>query len=325
MESSLSSRSVYTTPMEKDKQYQSSGLELVKTCDLCGAFHFEPELVANGWNLVRCNGCGLVFTSPRYTEVYLQKLYSDRYYERASGYLSMQISGPSEDEHYMAKSLIKICNSNKKATKLRSLDIGCGGGRFTEAFQNSGWEAVGIDLSLKAVDAGVHRGLDLRVVDLDDPELGVFNMITNFHILEHVHSPRMLLDQCAKRLLNNGYLLIEVPDYGSRVASKMGPNWPYLYPDSHLYQFTSNTINKYLNQAKFTVIQVRRVHGRGPLEDYSSCPTNKLQTPNKLKDFLFALRHVIYWSPIGRQLVRHILWHTLGYGEFIRILARKVN
>jgi SAM-dependent methyltransferase len=284
-----------------------------------------PEIVANGWNLARCNGCGLVFTSPRYTEAYLQKLYSDRYYERASGYLLLQSEKPSKDEQHLPKSLMKVCGIERKGLKLRSLDVGCGGGRIVEAFRNSGWEAVGIDLSLKAVDEGIHRGLDLRVVDLDDPELGKFDLITGFHILEHVHSPREFLSHCNKRLNSNGHLLIEVPDYGSRQTSRMGANWPYLYPDGHLYQFTIGTVSKYMTKAKFEVIQIHGVQGRGPFEDYSTCQTSKPQRRNKLKSFLFSLRHIVYWSPACRRVARHIFWHTLGYGEFIRMLSRKIN
>jgi 2-polyprenyl-3-methyl-5-hydroxy-6-metoxy-1,4-benzoquinol methylase len=267
----------------------------------------------------------LVLTSPRYTEAYLEKLYSDRYYERPSGYLLMQSEKPSKDEHHLAESLMKVCGIERKGLKLRSLDIGCGGGRIVEAFQNSGWEAVGIDLSLKAVNAGRSRGLELRRVDLENPELGEFDLITGFHILEHVHSPRRFLSQCTKRLKSNGYLLIEVPDYGSRQASRMVSNWPYLYPDGHLYQFTIDTISKYMTKAEFEIIQLQKVQGRGPLEDYSTCPTSKPQRRNKLKSFTFSLRHIVYWSPVCRRIVRHIIWQTLGYGEFIRVLARGIN
>jgi SAM-dependent methyltransferase len=140
--------------MEKCEQFNSRELELVKVCDLCGGSKFDPEFVANEWNLVRCNDCGLVFTSPRYKEAYLQKMYEDRYYETASSYLSAQLLEPSEDEHCLSKSLMKICVGASKSHPLRFLDIGCGGGFIVSAFRNAGWEAVGIDLSWKAVSAG---------------------------------------------------------------------------------------------------------------------------------------------------------------------------
>ena len=311
--------------LDSHLQYLSNELETVNTCDLCGGKLFGKESVVNGWNLVRCINCDFVFTSPRYTEAYLQKLYSERYYERDSGYLSMQIAEPAEDEYHLAKSLMKICGSNKRERKLRSLDVGCGAGRIVKAFRDSGWEAVGIDLNLKAVIAGTNRGLDLRVISRDSRELGKFDLITGFHILEHLQSPSAFLRQCADRLSENGYLFIEVPNYGCRNARKMGPNWPYLYPDGHLCQFTAETLIRYLIQASFEVTRIEKVHGRGPLEDYGSCPTRGLRKRSNLKNIVFEFRHVLYWSSKSRRFLRHLFWHTLGYGEFIRILARRTN
>ena len=295
----------------------------MKTCDLCGGSHFEPDLDWNGWNLLRCPNCDLVFTSPRHTEAYLQRLYSDRYYERASGYLAMQMSSLSEEDYHLAKSLGEMCRAGRGAGPLKSLDVGCGAGRIVQAFQKCGWEGVGIDLSPKAVRAGIEGGLDLRVAALDDRGLGTFDLITGFHILEHVHSPRRFLEKCAERLHSNGYLLMEVPDYGSYRAQRMGRHWPYLYPDGHLYQFRESTLKKYLAGAKFAIIWVREVHGKGPLEEYKPCRANEQQRQNGIKNFLFGLRHVFYWSPACRRIIRHILWHSFGYGEFIRVLAQK--
>lgn len=295
----------------------------MKTCDLCGGSDFEPELDWNGWNLVRCSNCDLVFTSPKHTEAYLQRLYSDRYYERASGYLAMQMSRLSEEDYHLPKSLGKMCRAGRGTGPLKSLDVGCGAGRIVQAFQKCGWEGVGIDLNSKAVKAGVEGGLDLRVAAVDDPELGKFDLVTGFHVLEHVHSPRKFLQKCRERLQGNGYLLMEVPNYGSYRAAKMGKDWPYLYPDGHLYQFGIHTLKRYFDEAKFVIIRVRRVHGKGPLEESEPGRTNEPRYPSRIKDFFFALRHVFYWSPTCRRIIRHVLWHSLGYGEFIRVLALK--
>ena len=309
--------------MEKCEQFNSRDLELVKACDLCGGSKFEPELVAGDWNLFRCNDCGLVFTSPRYTEAYLQKMYEDLYYEIAPSYLSAQLLEPSEDEYCLAKSLMKICGSPRGSQTPKVLDIGCGGGLIVNAFQNAGWEAVGIDLSWKAVSAGKSRGLDLRVAGINNSELGKFDLVAAFHVVEHVHGPREFLRNCADRLVKNGYILIEVPDYGCRAVQKMRQNWPYLYPDKHLYQFTNGTLGRYLAQANFDLIKIEKVHGRGLVQGYGSSSIGKVKNRNSFKNVLLRLRGLFYWSPKGRRGLRHLFCHTLGYGEFIRVLARK--
>jgi SAM-dependent methyltransferase len=194
---------------------------------------------------------------------------------------------------------------------------------MTKAFRDSGWEAVGVDLSRKAIEAGRSRGLDLRIGDLRDKGLGLFDLITGFHILEHVHSPRRFLQWCATLLDKRGLLLIEVPNYACKRASKMGKNWPYLYPDSHLYQFTPDTIRRYLCATDFAMIQIYKVHGRGPLGNNHQYLPDGPSKWMRLKDLLFAARHIFYWSSEGRKIARRFFWHILGYGECIQILAGK--
>ncbi len=305
---------------QQDRAYQ---FESVKHCDLCGERYFQQELVAGDWTLLKCVSCGLIFTSPRFTQTYLKTLYRDDYYDKAPGYLSMQVAGPSTDDYWLSNQLRKRCRGGKNDRKPRSLDVGCGAGRLTRAFQENGWEAVGVDLSLKATGMGTGAGLDLRAAEIDDSSLGLFDVITCFHVLEHTHSPSVFLSQCSKHLSENGYLLIEAPDYGSRRALKMGENWPYLYPSIHLYHFTSKTLRDYLERAKFRIIKIRKVHGKGPLEDSVSTAGYKSRWESKFKTSLFTLRHLFYWSPPTRQLLRYLFWDALRYGECIRILAQK--
>jgi SAM-dependent methyltransferase len=301
----------------------SFDLEVVNTCDLCGGTEVANELIVNGWNLNKCIKCNLVFTSPRHTEAYLSKMYKDEYYDLASNYLHGQLSKPSKDLIRLATSLKERCTDSERLRIPRYLDVGCGGGVVVNAFHQAGWEAVGIDLNTKAIRLGQGRGLDLREESIEDQPLVTFDLISALHVLEHVHSPKQFLQRCAESIVPGGYILIEVPDYGCRASRKMGQGWPYLYPDGHLYQFTVDTISKYLNHMKFAIIQIQKVHGRGPLEDYSTCPTCRRKRPSGLASLLFSMRHVVYWSPLCRRIIRHILWNALGYGEFIRILARK--
>jgi SAM-dependent methyltransferase len=306
-------------------EYHLGDLEPVKVCDFCNGTDFEQELVMNNWSLSRCKFCGLVFTSPRYTEQRLGNIYENNYYEGALAYLSMQAAEPSEDEYLLARKLMKTCSKEIWGRRLRMLDVGCGAGRLTKAFEKCGWSAVGIELSKKAVDTGRYRGLDLRVGDLRDCSLGDFDLLTAFHVIEHVHSPKFFFQQCRERLVDNGFLLIEVPDYGSHRSLKMGENWPYLYPDKHLYQFTIKSILGYLNQGKFSSVWVRKVHGRGPLENFNHAAESMLEVGKEIKGCLFAMRRAFYWSRGCRRLLRYLIWHVLGYGECIRVLAKKMN
>jgi len=255
--------------------------------------------------------------------MYSTEMYESKYYETAPSYLTAQLLEPSADDIYLAKSLMKICKSNGRQGIPRFLDVGCGGGVIVNAFQKGGWHAVGIDLSLKAITSGRKKGLDLRTVDVENIELGKFDLVAAFHVLEHVHSPKEFLQRCTQRMYKNSHILIEVPDYACRAVRKMRENWPYFHPDRHLFQFTHETLTEYLIQAKCDSVRIERVHGRGLVEGYRSLPTKKGTRQGLFRNLLLKWRPLFYWSPKNRQLLRYLFCHTLGYGEFIRAFARR--
>jgi 2-polyprenyl-3-methyl-5-hydroxy-6-metoxy-1,4-benzoquinol methylase len=297
-------------------------IEVVRECNLCQGQTFTQELEASGWNLIRCSSCNLVFTSPRYTEEYLKSLYEKSYYEKAESYLSGQLSGPYKDLYGLAKSARKLFREEKRLN-LRSLDVGCGGGVVVWAFKSMTWESLGIDPSEKAVDSGRRLNLDLRTMGVEDPELGKFDLVTALHVLEHTYSPQRFLRDVAHRLKANGFFILEVPNYESHGSRKWRQNWPYLFPDLHLYQFTPGTITKYLEGAHFEVLKIYKVNGRGPLGNYDPGPSFGFPLRTKLKNRLFNMRKLIYWLPGSQHLLRWFYWQLLGYGEFIRVLSQK--
>lgn len=303
---------------------QDGTLESVPTCDLCGGTEFSPELRKGEWLIVKCKDCGLAFTSPRHSREYIRNLYQNSYYELAKEYLQMQLGQPPPEIFQLSSQVMKILSPARVDNRLRSLDIGCGGGLVVAAFRKAGWEAVGIDLSQRAINAGREVGLDLRMMDFEGTSLGIgkFDAITAFHILEHAASPKAFLLRCSDLLNIGGVLTLEVPDFACRDSSQMREFWPHLYPHLHLYQFTKETLIRYLVQAGFEILKVNKIHGRGPLGNRTSRKKGKT-AQSRIKDMFFECRHLVYWIPKVRDIARHLIWESLGYGQFLRIIARK--
>lgn len=297
--------------------------ELVEKCCLCGGTTFEPELKSGKWQLCRCLSCGLVFTSPRYQTRYLQQLYEERYYETVDSYLKTQLIPPSSDELAFAEKL-RGNLSLRDDRQLHSLDIGCGAGRVVSAFRQAGWDAWGCDPSLKAVELGKSKGLRLCAGDIRAVAQTDFDLMTAFHVLEHTVDPKTFLIECHSKLRPGGLILLEVPDYGSRRARKMKESWPFLYPDTHFYQFTASTLRRLLAESGFRIDRIAHTGGRGPLE--TSATTAEARKPYAGADWrtrIFELRQLIYWIPGIRSAIRYSIWQLLGYGEYLRILARR--
>ena len=298
-------------------------LEEVGVCDLCGSGKLEQEFTVNDCTLLKCGACGLVFTSPRYSEDYLLRMYKDQYYENAPSYLSSQLQQPSEDLYRLAMSIKKMLPRKNGAGALRALDVGCGAGNAVAAFKSARWEAVGIDLNETAIRAGQDLGLSLYARDIAEIEPRSFDVVTAFHVLEHVSSPKTFLNQCASCLVPQGILVIDVPNYGSRNSRRLRERWPNLYPNLHLYQFTIATLKKYLVTLDLDVISMGKVSGYGPVEDYSSVPGHHLRPRSQIKQTLQESRHLLYLVPGAKPVLRWLFWQVLGYGEFIRVLCRK--
>jgi 2-polyprenyl-3-methyl-5-hydroxy-6-metoxy-1,4-benzoquinol methylase len=307
----------------KSEEYQTNELALVKTCDLCGNDKLKLEFEVDGCTLLKCSKCGLVFTSPRCKEEYLLAMYRDEFYEKAPSYLSAQLQQPAEDLYRLALSIRRILGPEKSGGAVRSLDVGSGAGNAVAAFKKAGWTAVGIDLSETATKVGKDLGLDLRTTDIAEVEPSSFDVVTAFHVLEHVSSPMVFLGHCITCLAPKGILVIEVPNYGCRNACNLREHWPNLYPRHHLYQFTASTLKAYLLRLNLEAIAMSKLSGYGPAEDYSSVPRSGLQPRSRIKRMLQESRHTLFLIPGARPFLRWILWQALGYGEFIRVLCRK--
>lgn len=316
-------------------------LESVTCCDGCGGGAFAAVFTSKGWSLVRCEGCGLVQTSPRRTPEAMVAFYAGAYYEQATGYAASQQRGPRRDDRLLARRLAAWAERDALAPPRWSLDVGCGHGRVVAAMQEAGWRAVGIEPSARACRAGQQAGLDLRVGTLDTARLddvaGRVAAITALHVLEHVHAPSRFVETCATLLRPGGLLVIEVPDFGSAVARKMGPRWANLYPGLHLYQFTRATLRPLLNQSGFTILRSERRGGRGFFRERGdgrherraghevSAGAGAANTPG-LRDRLvrraFDARRHAYRVTGVRAAVRYLLWTVLGQGEALRVYAR---
>lgn len=298
----------------------------VNFCDLCGAHEFTPELQVEAWQLMRCNDCGLIFTSPRYTEDTIAQLYSAEYYQNTPAYFLSQMSPPSTDDLNLARSAARSLGRRGQ-----SLDVGCGTGRLVEAFRLAGFNALGIEPNEMAAEAGQQFGREVMAMDLSEVPPHSTDCITAMHVLEHAYSPRAFLAQCSRILVDLGILIVEVPNYASRAARRLQERWLPLYPDTHLYQFTPETLKQYLDSSGFTVLSLRKIGGGGFMHSApaQTQPISKTTEPttislaDRVSEWVWQSRLVVYRIPYAREAIRFLYWHALGQGEFVRILARK--
>ena len=182
-------------------------LSLVETrCALCGGddaaleasgLDFEYATAANAFRFVRCRKCGHVYLSPRPKPSDLGVIYPSNYYTLAgtSGLVTRM-------RRTWEGRKVKVYEGALGEGPKRSLDVGCGDGRFLQVLKDFGakdWELVGIDFDPKAVERCRARGFtayETRVEEMGT-EYGTFDAVVMLQLIEHVEDPAVLAHRYA--------------------------------------------------------------------------------------------------------------------------------
>jgi SAM-dependent methyltransferase len=127
------------------------------------------------------------------------------------------------------------------------LDVGSGTGAFVSEMSENGWQVTGLE-----PDEGARRvakekfNCDLKNTDkLFELPPNSFDVITLWHVLEHVHDLKIYITQLKNLLKQNGKLVIAVPNYTSYDASTYKEHWAAYDVPRHLYHFSPLSM-KYL-------------------------------------------------------------------------------
>ena len=122
----------------------------------------------------------------------------------------------------------------------RLLDVGSGRGRFVAEARAAGWDAHGIEPSLRGVEGARALGIGLRRGGIEDAEVPARSLdaATLWHVLEHLDEPGPALARIAGWLRPGGLLLVGVPNLGSVQARVGEARWYHLDVPRHRTHFT---------------------------------------------------------------------------------------
>jgi 2-polyprenyl-3-methyl-5-hydroxy-6-metoxy-1,4-benzoquinol methylase len=142
----------------------------------------------------------------------------------------------------------------------RLLDVGAAGGAFVAEAAARGLRASGIEPTPAfARHAREVLGVDVREGTLESAGLDRYDVVTMWHVLEHIPDPLPQLQRVRAALDDGGLLALEVPNYGSVSATRMGRAWPSLEPEVHVNQFTPGSLRALLERAGFAGVEVETV------------------------------------------------------------------
>ena len=197
------------------------------------------------FDFFECTACGIAFTQnvPDEKEI-------DRYYESPT-YISH--SNTSKGFVNRVYHIVRRIMLQKKARKVemltglkngRLLDYGAGTGHFARIMETRGWSVTAIEKNGKARELALKEfGFEMLPVEalstIKDKELDV---VTMWHVMEHIQEPDRMWDELHRILGDKGIAIIAVPNSASYDALKYKEHWAAYDVPRHLWHFTPSAI-----------------------------------------------------------------------------------
>ena len=188
------------------------------------------------------------------------------------------------------KNKLSLINSLKKNDK-SILDIGAGTGDFLSFIQSEFRSVKGIEPNQKARELAQEKGISLEQ-DLKDVKGKLFDVITMWHVLEHVPNLEETIRDVEALLKPNGILIIAVPNFYSFDAAYYKNFWAAFDVPRHLWHFSKASMNKLFSD-KLSLLKISPMVFDSFYVSILS-EKNKSGKLNLLKAFFVGLRSNIY-------------------------------
>lgn len=206
----------------------------------------------------QCDACSFRLTNPRPDETTIGSYYESEQYishnDESSGVINRTYRTVRT---YTLGSKLQLINKLHRG-RGRLLDVGCGTGAFLETCKKAGWDVTGVEpdrdaraVSTEKLQVEIRPNLDaLNTV-------GSFDIISLWHVLEHMPSLAQTIPQLHELLAGTGTLLIAVPNSDSYDATYFKEYWAAYDVPRHLHHFTPSTIEPLFKQYGFRLIERR--------------------------------------------------------------------
>lgn len=169
-----------------------------------------------------------------------------RYYE-SEDYISHTDNKRSifEKAYHFVKSIalknkLNLINS-EQSQKGKILDIGAGTGDFLLTAKNDGWNVIGVEPSDRAKNIAKQKGISF-VEEISELENNSFDVITMWHVLEHVPNLENQIQELKRLLKPTGTLIVAVPNFKSFDAKHYGEFWAAFDVPIHFWHFSKKAI-----------------------------------------------------------------------------------
>ncbi len=232
----------------------------ISECPVCKKNQHKNLYSLDKGRLIKCQNCQLAFYIPRPTAEELSDFYNQKSYRHDYEQSVMTSQDFTKNRYLELKKIIATYQPNLlKQSNKTFLDIGCGLGDLLSLAIADRWQVTGTELSpIAAEQSDINirdRILVGDILSLDLPESS-FDLITIYHVIEHLIDPMTTLIKIRKLLKPGGLIFIETPNFGSLGAKIKGKKWSSIIPPEHINYYTSNSLANSLTIAGFEEFKI---------------------------------------------------------------------
>lgn len=238
----------------------------ITTCPACGSTqlgepvpckdHFVTQEV---FHLRECQDCGFKFTSDAPDAEHIGRYYkSDAYISHSDTKKGLINQVYHWVRSFMLGSKRRLIAGHTKGLDL--LDIGCGTGYFLHHMTQHGYRVAGIEVDADArAYAAAQFGLKVDGTDVvyQENRTNTYDVITLWHVLEHLYDAPAYLKWINQALKPDGVLVIAIPNHSSLDASVYGSDWAAYDPPRHLWHFKPGVLDAFIKPYGFKVVQYK--------------------------------------------------------------------
>lgn len=233
----------------------------INACPLCGSTHLKrvmtcTDFYASGeqFELSACEDCGFTFTQGVPVEAEIGKYYETPDY---ISHTDTRKGAMNRVYHYVRSYMLgrkaRLVAKESHRKKGRLLDIGTGTGYFANTMSRRGWEIEAVEKSPQARAFALENfGLEVKPESaLKEFEPGRFDVITLWHVMEHLENLNETWESLRELLTEKGLLIVAVPNCSSYDAERYGEYWAAYDVPRHLWHFTPGTIQQLASRHGF--------------------------------------------------------------------------
>jgi 2-polyprenyl-3-methyl-5-hydroxy-6-metoxy-1,4-benzoquinol methylase len=233
------------------------------SCIGCGARGYTRFIERAGYEIVRCDSCGLRFLHPQPSAAEVQAYYDKEYFGSGNSANRGYDAYLTEAENHRATFRNRLRLLPRPSPDARLLDVGAATGFFVEQARIAGWNAEGVEPSeWAATYASKQLGQPVLHGTLEDAHFSpdTFDIVTLWEVIEHLPDPRAFLMEVARVLRPGGFLALSTPDAGSMVARVFRKRWlGWSKVPEHLFFFDRANLERILVDTGFVVQSCRYV------------------------------------------------------------------